>query len=270
MYRSFLLLLGAACAAAYPGQVKYFFCDLKTSLNTTQLTMGNYKAVLDAFQDEMHCNGVRVPLLPTVGSPRDYPDVYHAAVKYARSKQMAIYANPMENAFRIRRQDYSKFVAAYADHFEPDFLGVFNEGGQYCDGDCMARVTAKVRGLLTTEHPVKFVGVDLMHVDKSLKVLMQHADLVKTLDVLSSHNAGGDSEATKAEWKKLVAFGKKAGKPVWASENPDTWQHGPYSNLTDSIEAGVDGLLTWKTFNKLVDPQGKLTKAGKDIAPHFA
>eukprot|EP00756_Hemistasia_phaeocysticola_P049700 Hpha_TRINITY_DN24242_c0_g1::TRINITY_DN24242_c0_g1_i1::g.36018::m.36018 len=267
---SAVVLLCCACVtvASYPGKVKYFFCDMKTSLNSTQLTVDNYKAVIDGFRNNMHCNGVRVPLLPTLAHPEKYAEVYHAAFHYARTSGMAIYSNPMEHAHDIIN-DYSAWVAEYANYFKPDFLGVFNEAGS-CDPDCMLKVVPKIRGLLSEGVNISFVGFDKMHVDGTVKELKQNPKLLDLFDVISSHNAGGDSTATTSMWQKLKALADGVNKPLWSSENPDTWAAGPYSNLTDSINAGVTGLVTWKTFNKLVGADGSLTKAGEDIAPHFA
>lgn len=266
-----MVLLAATSGVAAGVALTRTFCDVKTALNDGTLNETNVDALLSSLSSLMHCNGVRIPLLPTLASPSQYSSGYNATIVAARARNLTLYASPMEGAWSAvpgGEAGYVAWVARYATAYGPHFLSVFNEvGAQNCDPACMARVVKAVRGSAGVPSYIGYVGPDDEHVDSTLKACKGAGDFKGVFHVLSSHNAGQDSSATPAAWAQLVAAG--AGRDVWSSENPACFNLTActkYSTLADPIGAGVAGLVTWATLGNDVTLAGAITAQGADIA----
>lgn len=258
-------------AVAVGAALKRTFCDVKTALNEGTLNETNVDVLLSALTSQMHCNGVRVPLLPTLSDPSQYSAGYNATIVGARARNLTLYASPMEHSWETvpgGESAYAAWVARYAAAYGPHFLSAFNEVGQSnCDPACMKRVVGSVRGSPGVPSYVTYVGPDDEHVSSTLSSCASANDFHGTFDVLSSHNAGQDSSATPAAWKKLVAAG--GSRQVWSSENPACFKLPSctsYSTLAGPLGAGVASLVTWETLGNDVTLAGAITAQGADIA----
>ena len=254
-----LLLLASTSSALLT------FCDVKRALNDTPLAV---PALLPGLVSAMRCSGLRVPLLPTLHSPSAYPAAYNATLQWAAQHQLAVYASPMEGAWRTVGQSeagYAGWVAAYAAAFRPSHLSVFNEVGADCDGGCMERVVVAVRRALPAPLP-RLVGPDAEHVSASTALVQSRAHHLNVFDVLSSHNAGGDGSNTPRGWAQLAALAD--GRDLWSSENPACFllaECTRYGSMAVALHANVSGLVAWNTLGDDVALNGSVTEKGRDI-----
>jgi hypothetical protein len=296
------LLLAAAttaCASAsaappFAGNLTHFWCDVKTALNASTLNATNAPALVGALATKMRCNGLRVPLLPTLRRPRDYPAGYNASLAVAGGLGLALYGSPMERAWEIvtaagtppaddppaARQlaaeaAYTSWLIDYVSGYggQLAFLSPFNEVGAACDAACMRRVAAAVRAAAVAAGlpHLQLVGPDDEHVASTLAAATAHGGFAGVFDVLSSHNAGADGSNDRANWRALVAAG--GGRPVWSSENPACFTVAKcstsYGTMAAALVSGVAGLVPWATLGRCVDPaDGSLTPTGADIVGH--
>ena len=266
-----MFLLVASVTAVSGWELSRTFCDCKTALNDGTLNETNANSLLSALASLMHCNGVRVPLLPENSSPMQYSVGYNATIVAARALNLTLYASPMEGAWKSfsGEKEYASWVMQYAAAYGPHFLSAFNEVGESnCNPGCMGRVVSSVRGTPGVPSYIRYVGPDEEHVASTLKACSSSGNFKGVFDVLSSHNAGGDTTATSAAWKELVRAGG-ASRDVWSSENPACFTLPActqYSNLSTPLDSGVNGLVTWATLGNDVTLAGSITAQGSDIA----
>lgn len=187
------------------------FCDCKTALNDGTLNETNAQSILESLASLMHCNGVRIPLLPNLATPSQYSAGYNATIAAARAQNLTLYASPMEGAWNQiagGEKAYTAWVSNYAAAYGPHFLSAFNEvGSSNCDPKCMGRVVAGVRAARGVPSYVRYVGPDDEHLSSTLAACKSAGDFKGLFDVLSSHNAGQDASATPSAWDQLVKAG---------------------------------------------------------------
>ena len=258
------------------------FCDVKRALNDT-LTASLVPQALPELVSSMGCTGLRVPLLPTLRSPSLYPAAFNATLVWAREAGLSVYASPMEGAWKASDSSeslYAAWVAGAAHAFQPNFLSVFNEvGAQACDGECMERTVVAVRrelqqlqqrGSAQQQPPPLplFVGPDAEHVSESIALVSSRSQHLGVFDILSSHNAGGDTSNTKEQWALLAKLA--AGRDVWSSENPTCFHlqqcSTEYGSMAVALESNMSAIVGWNTLGDDVTLNGTVTAKGADIA----
>lgn len=291
------LLAGIALAEAHPpyaGNLTHVLCDVKTALNSSELDGGNAPTLIAALISSMGCDGLRIPILPTYRKASEYPSGYAAAIAAARSAGLLLYASPMENSWEIVSSTFSNssspsstaenssrvsahvdvyidWLADYIRTFAPlNFVSPFNEvGSSNCDPSCMTTVGKNVRGAVGAQPGLLYVGPDDEHVDSSIGTIKAGADRFRgVFDILSSHNAGGDTSSTRSNWDQMIALA--GGRPVWSSENPNCFTlpactH--YASMSTPVDAGVQAIVPWATLGDDVSiSDGSVTQQGSDIA----
>lgn len=267
-----MVLVAASLPCDAAPLLRRSFCDCKTALNTGTLNETNAESIVSALVSLMRCNGLRIPLLPSLKSPAQYSVGYNETIKVARAMNLTLYASPMEGAWNDihgGEKAYAAWVSSYAAAYGPHFLSAFNEvGSSNCDASCMGRVVADIRAAPGVPTYVRYVGPDDEHLSSTLTECKRAKDFRGVFDVLSSHNAGEDSSATLGAWSQLVEAGG-GQREVWSSENPACFKLATcttYSTLTSPINAGVQGLVTWETLGNDVTLAGTITEKGADIA----
>lgn len=275
-----------ALASSYVGKLEFVFGDLKRPLACQQgcVTLRNYKAIIDGLHNDLRCNGLRIGIDPQISNPRKYPAVYEAVLKYARSQGMHIYANPLGTGhFGKEANQFADWVAAYANEFKPDFVGVFNEAS-FSNADYVY-ITKRVRSKLN--YTPKLIGPDEMHLQFTLSGIQKNDALASVFDIIGSHNAAWDGSATESNWRALAKAA--GGKQVWSTENPCRWNGvervdmnlsqpilrkpppstcATYGGVKPILESGgpLQGLVVYLAFPDCVDASGKLTSKGRGIA----
>jgi hypothetical protein len=244
---------------AYAGSLGYVFCDLKRPLAgiaTPSLDESNYRAVIDGFKTNLGCNGIRVYIDPAIADPTTYPPLYLETIHYARARGLAIYANPLDTgSFGMDDTTYAAWIAAYANTFEPFFLGPFNESGLSVAD--LQTITQTVRSQL--HYSPTLVGPDKQHITDSIAVVPK---LVGTFDIFGSHDANGDTAATTTAWDQLDGG--------WATENPRSWSEtnvaGDEIGVSAVVASSIQGLVLYLAFPHDVAADGSLTPKGQAIA----
>ena len=256
--------------------LKWVFADIKHPLRALEkkaeekaITGENYKKIIDGIKTNLHANGVRVYIDPDIKDPANYSKLYRDVIAYAKEQELAIYANPFETSqlrmekFGNDKVAFANWIVAYANHFRPEFLGPFNESG-WSAGD-MVEITVMVRKKL--KYAPKLVGPDVIHISKSNELLGKNSKLAGVFDVISSHNAAKDEEATAQAWQALRRL---AGKPTWASENPRPVSIKNAAGKEIGIRAvleskSVEGLVIYLAYPRCVNDDGSLTEKGREI-----
>ncbi len=260
----------ASSAIPYNGHLEFVFGDIKRSLAGVQggddakITLENYRAIIDGLINNLHCNGLRIYIDPTI-STGNYPPVYRAVVDYARAKGLKIYANPLATGrHNFDNAHYAAWIISYVNEWKPDFLGPFNEANM-TNAD-YKQIAATVKSGLKVS--VRVVGPDVRHVDNATRVIADE-DLTVLFDIVSSHNAALDEGATTAAWALLQ---KTANKPTWATEDPRDWSVMNPDDKQIGTKAivdpasGISGLVIYLAFPHCVDSTGALTEKGREIA----
>jgi hypothetical protein len=273
--RRWLLLaalgFGLVCpgvVSAYQGDLQLVFGDIKRAVSGDEgsLNASNYRAIIDGIKTNLHCNGVRLYIDPNVADPSSYPQLYKDVFRYARSRGLGIYANPLgTGTFSKRKAQWADWIARYANHYRPEYLGPFNESGW--DAGDTREIVDGIKSRLVYR-PV-LVGPDGQKVRGSIALLVRAPAVTAMFDVIASHNAAGDTGATSWAWRRLRQV---AGKPTWASENPRSWSQ---SN-TDGVEIGVkavvstagpiEGLVIYLAHPYCMNTDGSLNAKGQAIA----
>jgi hypothetical protein len=261
---------GGAPVCARPAAVslKHLICDVKRSLagaETRVIDESNYEAILKGMKEKLGCTGIRLYIDPAISDPGAYPPLYLKVLDYARKDlALEIYASPLGTGKFGKDDDaFARWVADYANRFQPEFLSPFNESG-YAPAK-YAAIADEVRAKLRYS-PV-IVGFDAQKVQATTKALSKYQGLSGHFDVVSSHNAVNDQGATLEDWATLR---RTAGKAVWASENPRPW-HVLNARMQEvgvkaAVDASVEGLVLYLAFPSSVDARGELTPKGEGIA----
>lgn len=261
------LILVSCASRAHAAALR--ICDTKKALNDSLIPAASVPSLLDKLVTAMHCDALRVPIMPSMRSPSQNPAAFNETVAFAAARGLALYASPMEGAWRAApsEKSYARWVADYAKAFSPHFLSVFNEvGASNCDTACMQRVVATVRGALPAPLPL-FVGPDAEHVSSSISAAAAAPGHFAFFDILSSHNAGADSSNTLAAWQRLAVLA--GARPMWSSENPACFalaECTAYGTMASALKANASALVSWDTLGSDVNLTGAVTDKGVDVA----
>jgi hypothetical protein len=267
MLRTALLLLLAGISHAAAAALR--ICDTKRALNDSLVPAASVPALLGTLVSLMHCDALRVPIMPSLRSPSAYPAAFNATLAFAGASRLPVYASPMEGAWRAAASEkaYARWVADFAAAFSPRYLSVFNEvGAGNCDAACMGRVVAAVRGALPAPARPLLVGPDAEHVSASTAGAAAPGHLA-FFDILSSHNAGADASNTPEAWARLAALA--GARPLWSSENPACFalaECTAYGTMAAALGANASAVVSWNTLGDDVDLSGALTGKGADVA----
>lgn len=267
---------------AYAGNLSHVVCDVKTALNSSSLDRANAAALLAALATRMGCDSLRIPIMPSCRHPADYAAGYNATLALAHSMGLLLYASPMEGAWQLvtspaSQQAVGNAAAKYLQWLQDfaqgygsllTFFSPFNElSAADCDPACMAGIVQGLRASNTTAAHI--VGPDVEHVDKALEVIKSAKDhFLGVFDILSSHNAGGDTSSSEKNWQQMRDLAG-ASQAVWSSENPDCFTLSSctnYGTMAAPLKAGVDGIVSWETLgDDILLSNGSVTAKGLDL-----
>ena len=260
----------------YRGNVKWFIADLKPSFQESKnwstgsaLTEANYKTVLEGLKNNAKVNGIRLPIFTTEPKPDTYSTIYKDVFNYARKIGLAIYASPLSTGTGSyvgwSDQQYTKWLADYANYYRPDFLSPFNEADM--EDKRMIGIVSLLRPELK-EH-ILIVGPDTEQVHAAITHLQKNPPLANIFDIISSHNASKDHSATTENWTRLVSM-KGIQKPFWSSEDPRGWDTADQiPGISSAIDGGVQGLVIWMAKPSLIDDAGHPTPKALEIVSHI-
>jgi len=266
---AFSLLLFCRQAVSYNGNLDYVICDIKrplAGLTDKSITADNYKTIIDGLKNKLQCNTIRTYIDLSIASPDGYSKLYKDVYRYAREIGLKIYANPLGTGRQgLSNSEFVQLIDDYANYFQPDFLGPFNESGiQIPD---MEDIAARVRSRL--QYPTLLVGPDTQKVENTINKINGPSELENFFDIVGSHNADHDDNATVSAWQ---ALSQEARRPIWASENPRHWsvknsqdeEIGVASVVGSNIP--VNGLVIYLAFPNAITEDGVLTQTGQEIA----
>lgn len=263
-----LLVLVGRPAFAYNGGLDYVVCDIKrplAGLTHKTITAGNYQAIIDGLKNKLQCNALRLYIDLAVASPDHYSELYKNVYRYARQMGLKIYANPLGTGRQgLGNAELARIVANYANYYQPEFLGPFNETGIGIPD--LQGIAAMVRREL--RYATILVGPDTQKVQGTINKINGSSNLEAYFDIIGAHNAEQDEQATVAAWRILAG---EARRPVWASENPRSWtaknDRGEEIGVASVIGAGssVSGLVIYLAFPVAIDENGNLTQQGQEL-----
>lgn len=247
------------------------FCDIKRPLagqSTPSLDESSYRAVIRGFKVNLGCNGIRIYIDPAITDPTRYPTLYVEAVHYARSLGLSIYANPLGvGSFGMDNATYASWIASYANHFQPRYLGPFNESGHSAADfeNIVQNIVQRLRPQLT--YAPQLVGPDKQKVAATLATLDGAPELPGSFDIFGAHDANLDDGATADAWTRLHAT---VGGTTWATENPRAWSEhnaaGDEVGVSAVVSAPISAVTLYLAFPKSVAADGNLTDNGRAIA----
>lgn len=270
------LLLWANPVNAYRNKVEYLVCDIGSALTDSKININNYRQIVDALINKLHCNGIKVHMDYAVKDPEQYSNNYFGIFNHALKSNMIILAEPSDShrmlgkhkhllnqKGKIDDQKYADWVLAYANYFAPQLLNVFND--IQLKGKRYKSMVDKIRqgGL---DRRVALMGLGRPNIVETIK-LLDDAKLKKKLDFIGSRASGPNSDATQKNWKRLI---KKAGKiKVWSTDNGASWSDtsgDAEKGIRAAVDAGVFGIVLKDAYPAYVKDDGGLTDKGVAIA----
>ena len=264
-----VLSLFCQLAAAYNGNLNYVICDIKrplASVGQKNLNIDNYQRIISSLRDKLQCNALRVYIDVTGLDPENYPAIYQAVFHYARKIGMKIYANPLGTGRQgLSNRELIDIVVRYADFYQPEFLGPFNETGISVSD--MKYIAGMIKDQL--HYGSAMVGPDTQQVNITIDKISGASNLEDYFDIIGSHNAEHDDNAVLSAWRLLAG---EARRPVWASENPKPWSvqnaQGEEMGVAALVDANspVSGLVIYLAFPRAIDQNGNLTPFGQALA----
>ncbi len=259
--------LAAHPVSAYEGNLNWVLGDIKLPVagRKGQLDSDNYQAIIDGLKSHLHCNGLRLHIDLSIEDPADYPQLYKLVIDYARAQSLVIYANPLGTGKHgLSKGQLVERVTRYANHFQPRFLGPFNESGY--QPVVMKQIAMQIRAGLNYDPQI--VGPDCQHVRNNLTKIQNNPGMRAQFDIIGAHNAVKDNGATPWAWWKLRQV---AGKETWSTENPRPWSLTNEDGLEVGVKAVIDtagpisGLVLYLAYPGCVTEDGSLTDKGQAI-----
>lgn len=264
----------------YVGNLEYVLGDVKQAQITDVLnSTTQVDHLLDGFE-EMGVNGIRIAIFADGVNPNE--TMYDYLYNQVKSRGFKVFANPAQHsgAQRIANgildgtgasvlgQTWAKNnlvnrIKAFAAQYPCDWICPFNEDGApgvtwYANqfNNVYAELSGNVNG-------ADLIGPCSWGLPASLATL-EETNIENYITVATSHNLGFNHSV----WSDFIA---EAGSlPVWDSETNDFQKFSNLSTRIDAaIDAGVDGLVLYNSWNTINRNTGELYTAGQEFKDKF-
>lgn len=263
----------------YVGNLVNVLGDVKQAQITDALTTtSEVDNILDGFE-EMGVNGIRIAIFADNVNPNE--TMYDYLFDEAKARDFKIFANPAQGGGGARiaagilhgtagsvKNTASKNalvtrIKAFAQDYECDWINPFNEDGRpgtvWYTGQ-INNIYSELSGQL---NGAELIGSCDWGIEAGLLTLQQ-TTMKNYISIATTHNLGFNHDL----WPDYIS---EAGNlPVWDSETNNNVKYtGVATRIDAAIDAGVDGIVLYNSWNMISQSTGSLTTAGENLKNKF-
>lgn len=270
----------------YEGNLKVIFGDLKQAQINDLLPTERAADYLLLGMRELQVDGVRIAIFgdDTEGNSRN-PNkaIYDYFYNEAIARGFLVFANPAEfgGARRIGNNSTTgdlgpsvngvteasdrviAKVKEFALEYACDYVSPFNEDGLNGQSWNVSQVNGIYSSLVGEVNGATLIGTDNHNLASGINML-NSTDVMDYISVATNHNLLFQHD----RWPEYIAIAQSRGLPVWESEatdNPkDIDEDGivEESRLLVAVQAGVDGLVYYNSWNTVDLTNGSVNSSG--------
>ncbi|WP_025743342.1 RICIN domain-containing protein [Aquimarina pacifica] len=262
----------------YVGNLEYVLGDVKQAQITNKfITTAHVDNALNGFE-EMGVNGIRIAIFADGVNPNESMFTYF--YNQAKARGFKIFANPAQHAGGKRiangilsdgnggtgpsvlgkteaKNALVARVKAFASQYPCDWISPFNEDsapGSIWYANQMTNIYAELYGNV---NGAELIGPCTWGIPAGISVLQQ-SNIANYISIATTHNLGFNHNS----WS---AFIDNAGDlPVWDSEVNNFKKFSDLETRIDAaIDAGVNGLVLYNSWNTIDLNSGALTSHGQ-------
>lgn len=263
----------------YVGNLKNVLGDVKQAQITNALTStAEVDNILDGFE-EMGVNGIRIAIFADGFNPNE--PMYDYLHSEAVSRGFKIFANPAQGTGGARiasgmlngtvpsvkntaaTNALIARIKAFAQDYECDWINPFNEDSRPGTVWYVGQINNIYSGLSGQLNGADLVGSCDWGIEAGL-LSLQQTTMKNYISIATTHNLGFQHSL----WPDYIA---EAGNlPVWDSEtNNNVKFTGVATRIDAAIDAGVDGLVLYNSWNTISQSTGDLNAAGQEFKDKF-
>lgn len=263
----------------YVGNLENVLGDVKQAQITNALTTtSEVDNILDGFE-EMGVNGIRIAIFADGVNPN--VTMYDYLHSEAVSRDFKIFANPAQGTGGARIANgmlngtvpsvknstaapaLITRIKAFAQDYECDWINPFNEDSRPGTVWWIGQVNNIYSGLYGQLNGADLIGSCDWGIEAGL-LSLQQTTMKSYISIAGTHNLGFQHSL----WPDYIA---EAGSlPVWDSEtNNNVKTVGVATRIDAAIDAGVDGLVLYNSWNTISQSTGALNNAGQALKDKF-
>ncbi|MDO5969180.1 RICIN domain-containing protein [Flavivirga aquimarina] len=263
----------------YVGNLEYVLGDVKQAQITNALTTTTeVDNILDGFE-EMGVNGIRIAIFADGVNPNE--TMYDYFFNEAKSRGFKIFANPAQGGGGARiangilngtissvkntaaKNALVTRIKAFAQDYECDWINPFNEDGRPGNVWYAGQINNIYSELSGQLNGADLVGSCDWGIEAGI-LSLQQTNIKNYISIATTHNLGFNHSL----WPDYI---QEAGNlPVWDSEtNNNVKFSGVATRIDAAIDAGVDGLVLYNSWNMISQSNGSLTTAGQNFKDKY-
>ncbi|MEO9569747.1 MAG: RICIN domain-containing protein [Polaribacter sp.] len=259
----------------YVGNLENVLGDVKQAQITNALaTTTEVDYLLDGFE-EMGVNGIRIAIFADNVNPNEtmYDYLYNEAV----ARGFNIFANPAQTSGGQRiangilngatspvnntasKNALVTRIKAFAQDYECDWISPFNEDGKPGDAWYAGQINNVYSELYGQVNGADLIGSCTWGIPAGIEVL-QDTNIENYITVSTTHNLGFNHSS----WSTFIS--ESGSLPVWDSETNNYEKFsGVATRIDAAIDAGVDGLVLYNSWNTISKTTGALNSGGQEL-----
>lgn len=260
----------------YTNDMDYVLGDVKQAFITDAITTTTQVDNLIAGFKTMNVNGIRIPIYADGVNPNEtmYDYFYNEAV----AAGFKIFANPAQSSGGARiacgilngtvcdvkstagTDALVSRIKAFATSYPCDWINPFNEdgapGAAWYAGQ-MNNIYSQLDGQL---NGAELIGPCVWGLPGGISVL-EGTTIENNITIAATHNLGFNH----SQWGDFIALADAYNLPVWDSEVNNYDKYGTGSRLEAAIDAKVDGLVLYNSWNAISLTDGSISTGGQDM-----
>ncbi|NJB81885.1 RICIN domain-containing protein [Wenyingzhuangia aestuarii] len=263
----------------YVGNLEYVLGDVKQAQITNALTTNSHvNNMLDGFE-EMGVNGIRIAIFADGVNPNE--TMYNYFYTEAKARGFKIFANPAQGhggarialgmlngtVTSVKTTAHTNAlidrIKAFAQEYPCDWISPFNEDDKTGDTWYTGQMNNIYAGLHGQVNGADLVGPCTWGVPAGVDVL-QKTTIKNYIAVATTHNLGFNHDS----WSDFIT--EAGALPVWDSEtNNNVKFTGVATRIDAAIDAGVNGLVLYNSWNTINKTTGVLSASGQTVKDKF-
>ncbi len=263
----------------YTNDMAYVLGDVKQGFIQNKITKTSQVDNLLKGFSKLKVNGIRIPIFASGLTPDSLMLDYF--IREAGRQGFPLFANPAQSSGgqRIANgvlnadanggpviNDPAKTailiarIVDFAQLYSLKWINPFNEDGRpesAWSTDQINTIYASLKGNL---NGAELIGSCVWGLGAGI-LLMKNTEIADHITVATTHNLGFEH----SKWPEFIALAKAKNLPVWDSETNNNDKYGTGTRIQVAVDAGVDGLVLYNSWNTISMTTGEINTAGKNL-----
>ena len=266
----------------YKGSLEIVMGDVKRAFGRDQLSSKEeINNLVKGFKYGFKVDGIRIPIYPEGTMSKKQRKLLHYLIAKCKAEKLLLFANPIghkggvaiangerDNFTSVQGNFYKndklvQVIKDFSEEYEVDFISPFNEDARPRANQWTAEQTSDIYARLHGNvNGAKLLGADSWGLPGGIEFL-DKTDIAQYIDISVTHNLGFNHDL----WPEFIA--KSNGLPVWDSETTKRPKNGKVSRIQAAIDAGVNGLVLYKTWKMIDFETGELSSDGESYTEFY-